>query len=100
MVCNKLLFVIIGLGHKHGENISALPEGGSSGNGCDETYHGTAAFSEPESAHVRDAILSVASRSKAYLTYHSYGQYWLTPWGYTAELPSDYYYLVNKKTIE
>lgn len=54
-------------------------EGGAAGNGCDQTYHGPSAFSEDESANVRDAILSVAARSKAYLTYHSYGQYWLTP---------------------
>ncbi|KAI9551430.1 hypothetical protein GHT06_021763 [Daphnia sinensis] len=69
----------------------ALTEGGAAGNGCDQTYHGPSAFSEDESANVRDAILSVANgRTKAYLTYHSYGQYWLTPWGYTADLPEDY----------
>jgi hypothetical protein len=38
--------------------------------------------------------LSVASQSVVYLTVHSYGQYWLTPWGYTAEYPADYTQLV------
>jgi hypothetical protein len=72
-------------------------EGGAAGNGCDNTYHGPSAFSEDESANVRDAILSVADRTKAYLTIHSYGQYWLTPWGYTTDLPDDYPLLVRMK---
>ena len=25
-----------------------------------------------------------------YLTFHSYGQYWLIPWGYDVAFPSDY----------
>lgn len=78
----------------------SLTEGGAAGNGCDQTYHGPTAFSEDESANVRDAILSVANgRTQAYLTVHSYGQYWLTPWGYTTDLPEDYPQLVNIKKI-
>nr|SVE84084.1 EOG090X00QE [Daphnia pulex] len=65
-------------------------EGGSSDLPCGETYNGGAAFSAIESQIVRDAILSVASQSVVYLTVHSYGQYWLTPWGYTPEYPADY----------
>ena len=30
-----------------------------------------------------------------YLTFHAFGQYWLTPWGYTTELPEDYEELVG-----
>ncbi len=70
-------------------------EGGSAGNGCDDIYHGPSAFSESESANVRDAVLPVASRAKAYLSFHSYGQYFLTPWGYTVDLPEDYNLLVR-----
>jgi len=70
-------------------------EGGSSANGCDDTFHGGAAFSEVESQAVRDSLLAVASQTKCYLTFHSYGQYWLTPWGYTSALPSDYNELYN-----
>nr|SVE83493.1 EOG090X00QE [Daphnia pulex] len=65
-------------------------EGGSSDLPCGETYNGGAPFSAIESQIVRDAILSVASQSVVYLTVHSYGQYWLTPWGYTPEYPADY----------
>jgi hypothetical protein len=25
-----------------------------------------------------------------FITLHSFGQYWMLPWGYTAALPSDY----------
>ena len=25
-----------------------------------------------------------------FLTLHAYGQYWMTPWGYTSTLPADY----------
>lgn len=78
-------------------NFSRPPnaEGGSAGNGCDDTYHGPAAFSEDESANARDAILLVAERTKVYLSYHSYSQVWLTPWGYTVDLPEDYPLLVS-----
>ena len=72
-------------------------EGGSSANGCDDTFHGGAAFSEVESQAVRDSLLAVASQTKCYLTFHSYGQYWLTPWGYTSALPSDYSELVKMR---
>lgn len=65
-------------------------EGGSRDQPCGGTYNGNAPFSAIESQIVRDAILSVASQSVVYLTVHSYGQYWLTPWGYTAEYPADY----------
>lgn len=65
-------------------------EGGSSALACSETYHGGSAFSQVESKNVRDFINSIASQTQVYLTFHTYGQYWLTPWGYTAELPSDY----------
>ncbi len=70
-------------------------EGGSSANGCSDTFHGGAAFSEIESQNVRDAILAVAGQAEMYLTFHSYGQYWLTPWGYTSALPDDYTQLVR-----
>ena len=62
--------------------------GGSSGYPCDETYRGTAAFSEPETAAMRDFAIAhpqiVSSQS-----YHSYAQLFMSPWGYTSALPPD-----------
>jgi len=65
-------------------------EGGSSSNRCSDTYHGGVAWSEIETQVVRDAMLSIGTNTAAYLTYHSYGQYLFTPWGYTSDLPDDY----------
>nr|SVE74010.1 EOG090X00QE [Daphnia barbata] len=64
--------------------------GGSTSIECGETYHGGAAFSQVEARNVRDAMLAVANQTKVYFSFHSYGQYWLTPWGYTSALPDDY----------
>jgi hypothetical protein len=53
---------------------------GSSPNGNSETYRGTAAFSEPETAALRDFV--EAHHFRAALCYHSYGDYVIYPWGY------------------
>ena len=47
----------------------------------DETYVGPRAFSEPETRAVRDVIARELFR--AVITYHSYSQLILYPWGYT-----------------
>ena len=55
---------------------------GSSGNPCEEHYRGPRAFSEPESRALRDFLLARKGRVAMYLTFHSYGQMILYPWGY------------------
>jgi len=55
---------------------------GASGDPCDETYYGPHAFSEPETAAIRNFILARKDSMKLYLTFHTYGQYILYPWGY------------------
>lgn len=64
-------------------------ETGASSQECSETYAGSQAFSEPETAALRDYVLEHAHHIKLYLTFHSYGQYLLYPWGYTSALPED-----------
>src|SRR5262245_25998468 len=49
----------------------------------DETYVGPRAFSEPETQAVRDLVGS--ERFAGVITYHSYSQLLLYPWGYTAK---------------
>lgn len=39
---------------------------------------------------VQDFFKSSAVKFSAYLTYHSYGQYLLYPWGYDNALPPDH----------
>jgi len=55
---------------------------GTSTDPCSDIYKGTHAFSEPETAAVRDFILARSRNLKMYLTFHSYGQMVLYPWGY------------------
>lgn len=57
---------------------------GASNNPCTETYRGKNAFSEPETRAIKDFILKKmkVQEIKMYLTVHSYGQYFLYPWGY------------------
>jgi carboxypeptidase T len=53
----------------------------------DETYVGPRAFSEPETRAVRDLIARELFRG--IITYHSYSQLILYPWGYTNQPISD-----------
>jgi len=64
---------------------------GTSQNMCSEIYSGSKAFSEPETKAVANFIRGRARQLKMYLTFHSYGQYWLIPYGYDVmSYPSDY----------
>ena len=53
--------------------------GGSSTYTGDETYRGTAPFSEPETANLRDFL--AAHNIKCILNYHTYGNYLIYPYG-------------------
>jgi murein tripeptide amidase MpaA len=53
---------------------------GSSGYKWDETYRGTAPWSEPETAAIRDLVEGHLFTYA--LTFHTYGDYYLYPWGY------------------
>lgn len=62
---------------------------GTSLDPCDETYTGSGPFSEPETRALRDYALS-KDNTKLYLTLHSYGKYFLYPWGFGDTLPRDW----------
>jgi murein tripeptide amidase MpaA len=63
--------------------------GGSSGDPCSEIYRGTAAFSEPETAALRDFTMAHPNIVTAQ-SYHSYSQLFMSPYGYTSALPADH----------
>lgn len=68
--------------------------GGSSGYPFSETYRGSAAFSAPEMARVRDFITSRVvggeQQIKASVTFHTYAELILWPYGYTyTDVPAD-----------
>lgn len=65
-------------------------EDGASSNPCSEIYAGSEAFSEVEMRNVRDQIIKYQDTLVAYLTFHSYSQLWMYPWGYTSDLPEDW----------
>ncbi|NP_001036933.1 carboxypeptidase B-like isoform X2 [Bombyx mandarina] len=75
---------------------------GASNSPCSEIYRGSNAFSEPETLALSEFIKSSAANFSAYVTYHSYGQYMLYPWGYDNAVPPDYKDLDNlgKKMAE
>ena len=65
-------------------------DGGSSNDKCSDTYHGPAAFSEPENQHVRDFLAARKGSVVLHNSVHSYSQLILLPWGYTSSHPADY----------
>ncbi len=63
--------------------------GGSSASPSSEVYRGPAAFSEPETQAVRDFVLAHPDITAA-ITFHTYGELILYPFGYTYEdVPDD-----------
>jgi len=63
--------------------------GGSSGYKWDETYRGTSAFSEPETANMRDFILAQGNID-SHIDFHNYSQLILQPWGCCSGYPPDH----------
>jgi len=72
-------------------------ETGTSMNPCSDIYGGPEAFSEPETNAIRSFLTNISTQTqiKAYVSLHSYGQYWLYSWGYTRQLPEDHEALNN-----
>ncbi len=69
-------------------------ENGASTNPCSETYAGPEQDSEPETKSLQRFINQTSQHWDAYLTFHSYGQYWIYPWGFALYMPDDYMELV------
>ncbi|KAH1011513.1 hypothetical protein HUJ04_000864 [Dendroctonus ponderosae] len=63
---------------------------GASQDSCSEIYAGPEAFSEPESQAIRDWVLANGENLQLYLSFHSYGEMMLYPWGYAPELPENH----------
>uniref|UniRef100_A0A182PLQ5 Zinc carboxypeptidase A 1 n=1 Tax=Anopheles epiroticus TaxID=199890 RepID=A0A182PLQ5_9DIPT len=67
-------------------------EGGASPIPCSDVYAGPAAGSEIETQHLMNYFISIKDKAKAYLSFHSYGQYILFPYGHAnAEYSENYY---------
>ena len=69
---------------------------GASQDPCSETFAGRAAYSEPESRVLSDYVSSFPVMPfDVFITLHSYGQLFISPWGYTINLSADYTELVR-----
>ncbi|KJE90866.1 carboxypeptidase A1 [Capsaspora owczarzaki ATCC 30864] len=64
-------------------------EAGTSTNPCSDSYQGKSAFSEIEIKSVADYIKTKGTYV-IYVDLHSYGQLWMSPWGYTDTKPADF----------
>lgn len=63
---------------------------GTSATPCHQTYRGVTAFSEPETAAIRAYVSKLGGKYlKGFVSFHSYGQYILFPWGYDNILTQD-----------
>lgn len=65
-------------------------ENGASGNPCSETFYGAAPFSEACVANLAKYMTSLGPNLKGYIAVHAYSQLWMTPWGWTTQLPPDF----------
>lgn len=66
-------------------------------NPCSNTYRGSSPESEKETKAVTDFIRSHLKSIKAYITFHSYSQMLLFPYGYTKKWPPNHKDLVCRK---
>uniref|UniRef100_A0A6M2E0R1 Zinc carboxypeptidase A 1 n=1 Tax=Xenopsylla cheopis TaxID=163159 RepID=A0A6M2E0R1_XENCH len=59
--------------------------GGASSNPCSDTFAGPTPFSEPETRAVSNFIMANSQNLAAYLSFHSYSQVLLWPYGHTSQ---------------
>jgi len=77
-----------------------FPAGGTNPNPCSETFPGSAPFSEIETKSMSEYIKSISNKFYAYISFHSYSQLLLFPYGHTKEHLENYDELVREKALE
>ncbi|OWR51415.1 molting carboxypeptidase A [Danaus plexippus plexippus] len=73
-------------------------EEGSSEDPGNIFYRGPKPFSEPETAALKRVILDESAKFEVFLSFHSYGEVIIFPWGYTADPCPDYVELLEGGT--
>ncbi|CAG9832791.1 unnamed protein product [Diabrotica balteata] len=63
---------------------------GATNNPCDRLYAGPSAFSEIETKSLSEYMSKVANEILLYISFHSYGQYILLPYGHTRDHLDNY----------
>lgn len=75
--------------------LSQLLDGGASSLPCSDTYGGSAAFSEIETKSMSEYIATISDKFYAYISFHSFTQLLLIPYGHTSEHLDNYDELVS-----
>ena len=70
-------------------NPTTSKDHGASSISCSLIYGGSHPFSERESTVVKRIVEDVKIDFISYLSFHSYGQYWMYPWAFTSDYPPD-----------
>ncbi|KAF7271083.1 hypothetical protein GWI33_016043 [Rhynchophorus ferrugineus] len=65
-------------------------QGGASNNPCSETYAGPSPLSEPSTLSLSSFINSLGFQIEAYISFHSYSQMLLLPYGHTTDHLDNY----------
>ncbi|XP_011690610.1 PREDICTED: zinc carboxypeptidase-like [Wasmannia auropunctata] len=75
--------------------------GGSSNSPCSDIYAGDAPFSEIETKSMSQYIRSISDKFYAYISFHSYSQYLMFPYGHTKDHLENYQdlYAIASKSI-
>ena len=60
-------------------------------------YHGNSSFSESEAVAIRDSLAANSGFVKAFVSIHSYGGIWMSPYGYLYDLPPEYDEMVSTR---
>uniref|UniRef100_A0A0B6ZD93 Peptidase M14 domain-containing protein n=1 Tax=Arion vulgaris TaxID=1028688 RepID=A0A0B6ZD93_9EUPU len=76
----------VDLNRNFGYHWNNSPSHGGSSNPCSGTFSGPRSFSEPESHNLRNILLGNNDTIKGYLSFHSFGQFFLYPWGYSSDV--------------
>lgn len=78
---------------------SIFVAGGSSGNPCSDTYAGSAPFSDIETKSLSEYIKTISDKFYAYISFHSYSQLLMFPYGHTTDHLENHEELVRNFNI-
>ncbi|XP_017787774.1 PREDICTED: zinc carboxypeptidase-like [Habropoda laboriosa] len=70
-------------------------EGGTSSYPCSDVFHGSRPFSEIETRTMSEYITGIQDKLSSYITFHSYSQVLLIPYGHSRERVDNYKDLYN-----
>lgn len=71
-----------------------MENNGASSNPCSETFAGAEPWSEPETKALSEYLTSIKDKFSVYISFHSYGQWLLSPYGHVKdEYPPNYDHL-------